>query len=41
MSGPTLASLGIKIDNGDVPKATASLDAMTVAGTKAEASHSD
>src|SRR4051812_42695388 len=36
-SGPTLAQLGIKIDNTDVPKATASLEGLTVAGTKSEA----
>ena len=34
MSGPTLATLGIKVENGDVLKATTSLDGMTVAGAK-------
>ena len=33
----TLAELGIKVENGQVIKATASLDGMTVAGTKTEA----
>lgn len=37
MSAPTLAQLGIVIENGQVIKATASLDKMTVAGTKTEA----
>ena len=37
MSGPTLATLGIKVENGDVLKATTSLDGMTVAGAKTEA----
>jgi hypothetical protein len=32
-----IATLAIKVENGDVPKATASLDALTVAGTKSEA----
>jgi hypothetical protein len=36
MSGPTLAVLGMKVENGEVVKATASLDKMTVAGTKTE-----
>jgi hypothetical protein len=32
-----LATLGIKIENADVPKATASLDGLTVASAKSEA----
>jgi hypothetical protein len=38
ISGPSLATLGLKIENGEVVKATTSLDALTVAGAKAEAS---
>lgn len=37
MPGPSLAVLGIKVENGEVVKATASLDKMTVAGGKTEA----
>lgn len=37
MAGPSLAVLGIKVENGEVVKATASLDKMTVAGSKTEA----
>jgi hypothetical protein len=32
-----IATLAIKVENSDVPKATTSLDSLTVAGTKAEA----
>jgi hypothetical protein len=37
MGAPSLAQLGIVIENGQVIKATASLDAMTFAGAKTEA----
>jgi tape measure domain-containing protein len=38
MTGPTLATLGIKVENGEVVKATTALNSMTVAGAKTEAS---